>query len=193
MVLMNSGKRLAPFSGILGVAIIWLGVGTAMSRAGLRFIDSRPISYLGVTPNTSHLFSITLISSALLFILFGFYLRSKIQTSNKFLVLLIIGQIIAAITPYGKAEPARSIHTYAAFTLAFSLPLLISAFQNSLKKTSYNNLLKLLVGIECTTFFVGIGLFVFTKGIAPLGEALPAIGFHVWIIVVTFLVIRAPK
>ncbi len=178
------------YSGLIGVAILWFGISLAMFRTGLSFIDNRPISYLGVDPASSVLFSISLLASAFLFISFGFYVRQVFNVTNRFLPYLIIGQIgqiIAAIAPYGMQSQYKRIHTVAAFVLAFSLPFLIRAFAHSQANSRYKNIYSRLVRLELVAFIVGIGLFVFTKGIAPLGEALPAIGFHAWIIVVTFI------
>ncbi len=95
------------------------------------------------------------------------------------------GQIIAAFTPYGMDSSLRLVHTLAAYTLAFSLPLLIRQFARSQAKSGLNIYRRLFL-LELLLFVVGIGIFSFTKGIAPLGEALPAVGFHLWIFVVTF-------
>ncbi len=40
--------------------------------------------------------------------------------------------------------------------------------------------------LELFSFVIGIGLFTLTKGVAPLGEVLPALGFHIWMLVLTF-------
>ncbi len=109
--------------------------------------------------------------------------------SNRFMLYFLIGQagqVIAAITPYGNKSNFKLIHTVAAFTLAFSLPLLIRQFAISQSGKRHHKLYLSLLRLEQLAFLIGIGLFVFTKGIAPLGEALPAIGFHIWIIVVTY-------
>ncbi len=164
-----------------------------MRRAGLGLVDSRPISYLGVDPLTSQLFSFSLLLSAFLFIHFAFYVRHTYKLKNRFLLYFLIGQagqIIAAVTPFGKASNYKLVHTIAAFTLAFSLPLLINAFAYAQKNSSHFVLYKRLLRLEQLTFIVGIGLFTFTEGVAPLGEALPAIGFHVWIIAITIVSLK---
>jgi hypothetical protein len=73
----------------------------------------------------------------------------------------------------------------AAFTLAFSLPLLIKQFTIAQRAKEHYTLYLSLLRIEQVSFIVGMALFIFTRGLAPLGEALPAIGFHLWILVVT--------
>jgi len=178
------------FSGVLGVGVIWGGVVVAMNRAGLGLVDNRPLSYLGVDPASAQWFSISLLVSAVLFLLFGLYVRRVYDVHNKFFLYLLIGQIgqvIAAVSPYGKDSPWRLVHTVAAFVLAFSLPLLMREFTIAQTGKPRYRLFRGLLRLEQVTFIVGIGLFIFTKGIAPLGEALPAIGYHLWIIAVAIV------
>jgi hypothetical membrane protein len=177
------------YSGVVGVLVIWTGVTMAMRRVGLGLVDSRPISYLGVDPVTATLFSVSLIISALLFINFAYYVRRAFRIHNRYLTYFLIGQagqLVAAVTPYGDQSPYRLTHTIAAFTLAFSLPLLMRQFTRSQKSSSHYKLYELLLQLELLAFIVGIGLFVFAQGIAPLGQVLPAAGFHLWIIIITW-------
>ncbi len=176
------------FSGVAGVAILWSATVLAMRRGHVGLVDSRPLSYLGVNPSTAQLFSVGLLASSALFICFAFYVMHAYRTNNRFLVYFLIGQvgqIIAAVTPYGQKSGYRLIHTLAAYTLAFSLPFLIREFARSQKSGHYHRLYRQLTILEIIAFVIGIGIFTTTHGIAPLGEALPAIGFHVWIIAVT--------
>jgi hypothetical membrane protein len=187
-------RRLKQYSGVVGVLVLWTGIATAMHRTGLGLIDRRPISHLGVDPASAMLFSGSLLISAFLFINFAYYIKRTFGVTNRFMTYFLIGQagqIIAAITPYGEGSPYKLAHTIAAFTLAFSLPLLIQQFAASQTSSAYHNLYVRLLRFEQLTFVIGIGLFVFTEGIAPLGEALPTIGFHTWIIVVTLISYRA--
>lgn len=178
------------YSGIVGVIVLWTGIVIAMTRAHLGLIDSRPISYLGVNASTAALFSGSLLLSSFLFICFAYYVKHSFHIRNRFMVYFLVGQvgqIIAAVVPYGSHSRYRAVHTVAAFTLAFSLPLLIRQFALSQSKSKHAQTYIKLLRFEQLSFIVGIGLFIFTKGIAPLGEALPTIGFHVWIIAVSIL------
>ncbi len=178
------------FSGLGGVAVLWLSIGIAMSIAHLGLIDMRPISYLGVDPRTKLLFSGGLLLSSALFIVFALQLHRNFKLRPRFLAYFLVGQagqIVAAIVPYGATSSLRLIHTIAAYILAFSLPLLIREFARSRSTDHFYPVYRWLTWLELLAFAVGISLFVFTSGIAPLGEALPALGFHLWIIVITFL------
>lgn len=189
-------RKLQQYSGVIGVLILWTGISVAMHRTGLGLIDPRPISHLGINPASAGLFTGSLLVSAFLFVNFGYYVKCAFHVSNKFLAYLLIGQAgqaIVAIAPYGEERGYRLIHTIAAFTLAFSLPLLIRQFAVSQKNSPHYHLYVRLLRIEQLMFVLGMGLFIFTKGIAPLGQALPTAGYHLWIIVITYLSIRADK
>lgn len=184
------------YSGLLGILVLWTCILIGMSRAGLGLIDMRPISYLGVDPLSAVWFSSGLLISAVLFISFGFYVVRTFEVKNRFLLYLIIGQIgqsIAAITPYGMQSQYKLLHTIAAFILAFSLPFLIRYFMLSQTDRPNFRIYSWLFWLELITFAVGMTLFIFTKGIAPLGQALPAIGFHLWIIIVTVISVLSSR
>lgn len=193
---MKLAPRAQRYSGIMGVVVLWTGIIVAMRRAGLGLVDARPISFLGVFPNTAWLFSASLLTSAVLFIFFAFYIYRVCKLSKRFLIYFLLGQagqIIAAVVPYGQQSEYRLVHTIAAFTLAFSLPLFIRQFALEMRGKPYHSLYVGLLGLELLTFFVGMGLFIFTKGIAPIGEALPALGFHIWILAITYVMILSNK
>ncbi len=177
------------YSGVLGVLFLWTFILIGMYNTGLGLIDDRPISSLGVNHESRFLFTWGLIGSALLFTTFAYYIKDAFHTNQKFVVYFLIGQVgqvVAAIVPYGQNNPYRIIHTVAAFILAFSLPFLIYEFAKSQKRDRSKQIFTRSVYFELLLFSVGIGLFIFTSGIAPLGQALPAIGFHIWIFIVTY-------
>ena len=180
-------------SGVLGVVILWVSILFAMSRTGLGLIDSRPFSYLGVDVLSAELFTFGLLTSAILFLVFGFYLRRKFGVKNRFLLYFVIGQIgqlIVGIAPYGLQSPQRQFHTIAAFVIAFSLPFLMHAYAKSQSASQYYRIYTWLFWLEVLLLVVGLSIFIFTKGIAPLGQAMPTVGFHLWIIVLTFISIK---
>lgn len=184
------------YSGLLGVIVIWTSILIGMSRAGLGLIDGRPISHLGVDRMSAVWFSFGLLLSAGLFVNFGAYVARAFEVKNRFLLYLVIGQIgqsIAAISPYGMHSPERQIHTISAFVLAFSLPFLMRAFARSQSASHYFMIYIWLLRLEILLFIVGMNVFIFTQGLAPLGQALPAVGFHVWIIVLTIISIKSGK
>ncbi|MDQ3065390.1 MAG: hypothetical protein M3Q36_03930 [bacterium] len=189
----NNLDRVLGFSGIIGIVVLWATILIGMSISGLKLIDSRPFSSLGVDPQTASLFSTGLIISAALFSIFGFFLQRKFAVKSKFLMYLLIGQagqVVAALAPYGSDSRYKTLHTLAAFTLALSLPILIRSFAYSQINSKYFKLYIRLFRLELAAFLIGMGIFIFTTGIAPLGQAMPAIGFHIWIIALTLITHR---
>lgn len=185
---MNLIRKIAVYSGVAGVVVIWTFVITAMQKADLGLIDVRPISFLGIFPPTSKIFSSGLLISSTFFIIFAFWVAKTYSVKNKFLAFFLlgqIGQVLVAILPYGMESNYKIAHTVAAFALAFSLPFLIFQFYRSQIGKPHYAQYRALFYFELITFLVGMGIFTLTEGIAPLGEALPAIGFHIWIIIVT--------
>jgi hypothetical protein len=177
------------FSGGAGILMLWSLVLVAMHKAHLKLFDARPLSYLGVDPQTRSLFCIALTTSAVLFIVFGLYIRSRFSVSNRFMAYLLIGQacqIIVALVPDRAGSSFKIIHTIAGFTLAVSLPFVLSQFARSQQGDKYYTLYTCLLRFEQCAFVVGIGLFIFVAGTAPFGEALPTFGFDIWIITLTY-------
>lgn len=167
-----------------------------MYRVHLGLIDPRPISYLGLYPETRLLFSSGLIVSSMLFIMFGYYIKRLFNVKNRFLIYLITGQIaqiVVAIIPDTARTRGKVVHTIAGFTLAFSLPFLIRAFAASQSKSKYHRLYRRLYRLEQGALTVGLAVFIFTKGVAPLGEALPTVGFHVWVLALTFIAFQVDQ
>lgn len=164
----------------------------AILHSGFDLTGSRPLSFLGVDPASKWLFSGGLLLSAVLFIAFAFYVRRRFNVHNRFLLYFLIGQagqIIAAIFPYGQQNNYRTVHTIAAFTLAFSLPFLIREFTRSQRGRPHHPLYRKLLYFELATFIIGLSIFTLTNSIAPIGQALPALGFHVWIIVSSLIAV----
>lgn len=184
----SPANKLWPYSGVLGVAVIWGALLAGILRAGLRLTGSSPLSDLGINPASDWLFSGGLLVSAGLFILFAFYVRRHFNVHNRFLTYFLIGQagqIVAAIFPYGQQSNYRTVHTVAAFTLALSLPFLMREFAHSQTRQPGHSLYRKLLYFELATFVIGMGIFTLTNSVAPIGQALPAVGFHLWIIVIS--------
>lgn len=177
------------YCGLLTIAILWISIITGIHLAHLDLFGKNPLSHLGIVPASAQLFSIGLISAALTLLLFTRYLKTRFNISASFMVFLIvgqIGQIIAAVTPYGGMQPARLIHTVAALTLAFSIPFVLWRFAAAQSKQAIKRPAYALMWLEIVAFAIGIGLFSYvTKG-APFAQAMPAVALHFWIVYFTF-------
>lgn len=96
--------KILRYSGVVAVAILWAVVILGMVKSGLKLVDDRPISYLGINPSTAPIFNSILFISAIFFSLFGMFLYRKFKLSKLFLLAFLIGQIAqmtAALYQYG--------------------------------------------------------------------------------------------
>ena len=170
--------RLFDLSGILAVTLLWLGVGVGIALAELPLIGSKPLSALGTMPESALLFNTSVSVSALFFSVYFYRLYRRHRLPAQFALVAFINvaaQFLVGIFSYEGRE--QIIHTSAAFTWAFSIPILMRIFYLHARiRPSI-----LFLRAEYAAVFIGIGLFVFTEGIAPLAEMLPALPYHAWI------------
>lgn len=186
--------KLLRFSGLATVSILWSTILIGLHRAHLDIFGNWPLSYLGVNHDSRLLFNGGLILSALTLLLFLWYLSVQYVTTKWFLSVIAIGQvgqIIAAIFMFGGDQPSKTIHTLAAFTLAASIPIGLWTFALSQQKPLKKLALRL-AWLQTACFVVGIGSFAFVLHGAPAGQILPALAFHLWIIVITFYRLPQP-
>lgn len=177
------------YAGIATVVILWTSLLTAIRLADLDLMGKVPLSSLGVMQNSAVYFSLGLVLAALTLMVFGLYLKKVYVVRPDFLAALYVGQvgqIVAGLVPYGDKQPAKTIHTIAAFVLAFTLPILMWRFaaaqkSNNLRASAYK-----IMCLELAAFVVGIGWFAFFMKGAPIGQILPAVVFHVWILFFSF-------
>lgn len=173
------------YGGIAMVAILWSTTLINVYLVELNLFGNNPLSYLGTDDRSAFLFSFGLISAALALLLFAQYLKDVFVITKSFLIALYvgqIGQIIAALVHFGGEQPDRTIHTVAALTLAFSIPIALWRFATAQKSSRVRRIAYALFWLELTGFIIGIGLFSFVINGAPIGQIMPAIGFHAWIL-----------
>ncbi len=193
---MNRIKSFQRYTGIATVLILWFSVLTAMQRADLSLFGMKPLSSLGTMPISAAFFSIGLILASVTFVLFGHYLKQKYIISRSFLYILYLGQlgqVMSALIPFGGKQPARLIHTVAAFTLAFTIPILLWLFASSQKKGMLRKRAYMLLWLEIAAFVIGIGTFAFVQKGAPFGQILSALAFHVWILFISYDSLKTKK
>lgn len=193
MRLLHSLNYLKKYSGVITVLILWVSILTAISKANLSIWGTAPLSSLGVTEASAVYFSTGLMLAAFSFMIFGTYLKNYFVISRGFLTAMFIGQlsqIIAALAPYGDKQPMKLIHTLAAFTLAFSIPIMLFFFAVAQKTGPLWRAAILLMWAEIAAFILGIGAFAFVFKGAPFGQILPAVAFHAWIIFISIKIIR---
>lgn len=174
------------FTGTAAIAVLWLSLGLGAYLARLPLLGHHPISSLGVNPASATLFSGGLIVTAGLFLIFLVYLNNRFTVSPSFKLVFTVGQlaqIVAALVPFGGRF--RVPHSIAAFVLVFSLPILIWRFASAQPEPSFRRLAWRLFWLELAAFCIGLFTFIFIGRASPIAQALPAIAFHIWVVVLT--------
>ncbi len=174
------------WTGVAAVAVLWTTVGLGMAVTGLGLRDERPISYLGTVPETAQLFRMGLVVAAALLAAFSLFLRSVENASVTFLaasLIGLVGQVVVAVVPLSGPGSASPFHTAGGLVLGASLPVLMWRFAASRPPGEWRRTAYRLCWLEVAACAVGILLS--RSGRAATAEILPALGFHLWIAVVT--------
>ncbi len=181
--------RMFRFCGALTVFILWSSILIAINKINLSIFENKPLSSLGTQAESAPYFTGGLLIAVLSLILFVIYLHQNYRINRSFLIFLTVGQlgqIIAAIIPYGGDQPGRGIHSIAALTLAFSIPFMLLSFARAQTDEEIRRNAFLLMSLEIVAFIIGIGMFTFTFKGAPLGQIFPVVAFHVWLVYFSF-------
>ena len=174
------------YTGVAAVAVLWTTVGTGMYLTGLGWADDRPISYLGTDDRAMALFRGGLIVATVLLGGFAWTVGQRLSRPAGFLAVFLVGQagqaVVAVVSIAGHGT-SHAVHTSAGILLGLSLPLLMWRFaagqpQGVWRRQSYG-----LMWLEVAASVVGVALS--RAGLATMAEVVPALGFHLWVIVVT--------
>ncbi len=157
-----------------------------MWRAGLGVTDDRPISYLGTDSRAMALFRGGLIVATVLLIGFALAVDRRLARPTGFFVVFLVamaGQAVVATVSIAGDGASHAIHTTGGIVLGLSLPVLMWRFAagqspGRRRRQSYG-----LMWLEVASCVAGVALSRAQQ--AVVAEVLPAVGFHLWIIVVT--------
>lgn len=157
-----------------------------MLLTDLTVLDERPISYLGTNGRSMPLFRADLILATALLVIFAWAVHQRLERPAGFLIVFLVGmagQAVVAVVSVAGHGTSHAIHTTAGIILGLSLPLFIWRFAAGQPAGRWRALAYGLMWLELALCLAGIGLSSSHR--AALAEALPAGGFHLWIIVVT--------
>lgn len=173
---------------MVAVAVLWVTVGLGMLRTGLRLGDERTISYLGTVPSTAQLFGIGLVAAAVLLSGFAWAVSRRLRRATGFLALFLAGmacQAVVALVPLEGPGAAKPVHVAAGLALGLSLPLFIWRFAAAQPPGPWRRLAYRLTWLEVAGCVTGVALSRAGRG--TLAEAVPAVLFHLWVILVTLV------
>ncbi len=161
-------------------------MGLGMRRTGLGVSDDRPLSYLGTDPRSLVLFRGGLLVAAVLLVAFAWSVHREGSPGPGFLAVFLVGQagqVVAAVVPLDGAGAASEVHVTAGIVLGLSLPVLMWRFAAGQAPGARRSRAYVLTWVEVGAVVAGVLLSRAMR--APLAEAVPAAGFHLWIGVVT--------
>lgn len=177
------------FAGVAAVAVLWTTVGLGMWRAGLGVADDRPISYLGTDTRSMVLFRGGLMVATVLLVGFAWAVHRRLPRATGFLAVFLIGMagqaVVATVSIAGEGV-SHAIHTTGGIILGLSLPVLMWRFAAAQPPGRWRRQTYALMWLEVAGVVVGVALS--NAGRAVVAEVVPAVGFHLWIIVVTLQV-----
>lgn len=168
------------------MAVLWTTVGAGMLLTDLTLLDERPISYLGTNGQSMPLFRTGLIVATALLVTFAWAVHRRLARPAGFLAVFLVGMagqaVVAVVSIVGTGTP-HTVHTTAGIILGLSLPVLMWRFAAAQPPGRWRERAFRLMWLEIAVCLAGIGLSRLHR--AAVAEALPAGGFHLWIIVVT--------
>jgi hypothetical protein len=185
----NYFKTFIRYSALIGIVGTWLLFIIGMAQTNLKLLDSRPLSYLGISSFAPY-FKIGLIAGVCLMAVFYNYLQQTFMPSRAFKLTYFIGllmQTIVALTPYRSNNTFQWLHWTAAIILALALvcaPWLFSASQNissSAKRISRGVTKAYLIILLIET------MFLLTLKYYVISELINLLIFDSWILYLTFL------
>jgi hypothetical protein len=158
-----------------------------MHSSGLNLLDSRPVSYLGIS-NQAHLFTITLVAGAVLVITFYNYLKlfRPIKLFSWAFAVALICQLITAALPYTKNGHFQVPHLSAAFVLAAALVFMPWLFSYSANVTQRARTVSRLITVGYFIVLIPEAILLSLKGYYALGEIVNLVIFDGWLLYLTF-------
>lgn len=174
------------WTGVAGVAVLWATQLLAIAVSDFDLVGEAPLSELVNQPGSGWLFSVGLVTGAVLFLAFASYLRRTTPTGTAFSVAMAVGmtgQLVAGILPIGGDGLVSRIHVVSALILGASIPVLMGCFAAAQPPGRRRTRCWQLFWLEAAACVIGIALS--RRHIAPVAEILPAMAFHLWVVVVT--------
>ncbi len=172
--------------GVAGVAVLWVGIGAGVVAGGLDLLGPLPLSRLAHHDRAGMAFGPSLIVAGLLLAGFGAEVRRRLPVAVGFTPLLMAGmagQVVAGLVPIGEPGQSDPVHVAAALVLGGSIPLFVWRFAAGQPPGRGRRVAHGLLGAQVVA--TGVGIVLSQRGVAPLAEILPAITFHLWVLVVT--------
>lgn len=178
-------SRWARGAGPAAVAVLWTTVAAGMARTGLAIGDDRTISELGTDARSAGLFRAGLLVATALLIAFAVAVHRLLPRRTGFLPVFLAGMagqaVVATVSVAGHGR-SHDVHVAAGLLLGASLPVLMWRFAAGQPAGTGRRWWAVLAGVEAGACIAGVALSRAHRGV--LAEAVPAAGFHLWVLAV---------
>ncbi len=173
------------YAGIAAIVLEYCVISYFLFSNGKTLDFSHPISYYGTLDATKYIFSITFSLAAILFVMFGLWLKKEKILHRHFkttLIIALISQIIMSWLP--AKEPFLHYHLLTAFIVGLCMPLLIyfstkGDIPKHLKYIYWSFILFEILMVLLYPLSISVNIPLATELIAGAS-------FHVWVILSTF-------
>lgn len=146
---------------------------------------SRTISEAGALDSTRLVFSLSVMTAAVLFGSFGFWLSRKLPIHRNFLIIFCIGVIAQTLLSWLPAVGSTAVlHLFFAIIVMVAMPVVIYYYSLVNKKRAIRKYVLLLFYIQVLALFSLPFASIWKLSLLP--EAVTSISFHLWAILATF-------
>lgn len=183
---MTDWSAAARYAGLAGITTLWATIGAGIIRSGFDVGGQHPLSDLVADPRARLAFQVGLVVGALCFVAFHSWVRHRYPVGAGFSVLMLVGmaaQAIAGLVRIDGTGSAHTLHTTSGLILGASVPLFMWRFAAGQSPGAWRRTSYLLFWLEFAACIVGYALSV--RRVAAVAEMLPAVCFHLWIVVLT--------
>lgn len=157
-----------------------------MWRVAFDLTGDRAISYLGTDPRAMALFRGGLLVATVLLLGFAWTVERSLARPTGFFEVFLVGMagqaVVATVSIAGEGG-SHAVHTTGGIVLGLSLPLFMWRFAAGQPPGRWRRQSYGLLWLEVVAVLAGVALS--RVHLAVVAEVLPAVVFHLWIIVVT--------
>jgi hypothetical protein len=182
-------KTFTRYSGLVGIVGVWLLFVIGMVRTHLLLLDTRPLSYLGVSSFAPY-FKLGLIGGIFLMAAFYSYLQRTFAPAQAFRAIFFVGLVmqgVAATTPYKSHNMFQWLHWTAAIILATALVCSPWLFASSKNISASARRISRGVTITYLVALVIEAVLLLTLKYYVISELINLLIFHMWILYLTFI------
>ena len=168
------------------IAVLWVGIGVAVLRTGFEVLGDLPLSRLAADGRAEPIFGPSLVVAALLFVVFCVEVTRRYPVGRAFAVVMVAamgGQLVAGVVPIGAPGESDPVHVAGGLVLGGLIPVFLGLYAVAQPAGPWRRTAIGLFLAQLAATVVGVALS--GAGRAAVAEMVPALLFHLWVVVVT--------